>query len=68
MSNLQKWGIGLIVGAVGALVVGVFAVIGKLPPAVVYTVYGLAIIALGYFGIKVQSAPVPPEEPPVPPV
>ena len=64
MSNLKKWGIGCLVAAVGFAVVGVFALLGKLPPAVVYTCYGVAVAGLGAFGIVVAVAqlPQPPSE------
>jgi len=62
MSNLRKWGIGMIAAGAAMVVVGGFAVFGKIPPAVVYTVYGVVSAGLVALGIVLpnQSLPQPP--------
>ena len=59
LSTLKKWGWAMIVVGAASIVVGVFAAMGKIPPVVIYTVYGIVTMGLTAFGVITAAQPLP---------
>ena len=64
LSNLKKWAIGMIVAGAAFLALGIYALVtGKMPPAIIYTAYGVVTAGLVAFGVMAATVPQLPEPP-----